>query len=211
MDIANLCIRIKDYLVIADLHLGYELALKKKGYNVPNQTDRLINKMKKLKKRCKNLLILGDLKHTITYTKEIEERILEDFITKVKKLFKKVILVKGNHDAGLNIKGIKLVNEFTIDKLGFTHGHRTPSKELMKCDKLIISHVHPRFQTQDELGARYNSPCWIVGKYKDKEVIIMPSFNELITGMDYRELDSGPIMNKLENKEVFLKDMTKLV
>ena len=76
----------------------------------------------------------------------------------------------------LTLKTVKKVlDEFKIGKIGFTHGNRTPSKNLMQCDKIIISHVHPRFQTQDELGAIYNSPCWIVGRYKDVEVIIIPS------------------------------------
>ena len=61
-------------LVVADLHIGWEVPLAKEGVHVPSQTaklqERLLQIVKKVKPRA--ILFLGDVKHTIAKA-EVEE------------------------------------------------------------------------------------------------------------------------------------------
>jgi putative SbcD/Mre11-related phosphoesterase len=212
MKLSNLSIKFKDYLVIGEIHLGYELELRKQGYNVPSQVKRLLKKIRKLKGRSKKIIVLGDFKHTITHITKAEERMTKNFLEGLKTMFDEITIVKGNHDPGLeNVVDVKVIKELIIDDIGFTHGHSTPSKKLMECKRIITSHVHPSFYTQDELGVTYTTPCWIIGNYKGTEIIVMPAFNELLASIDFKEVERAPIMDTLEDKEVYLKDLTKII
>ena len=61
-------------MIIADLHIGWEIALSQKGIHVPTQMPKLLNKLTTLIStyRPEKLLILGDVKHTVA-TAEIGE------------------------------------------------------------------------------------------------------------------------------------------
>ncbi|MCW3982051.1 MAG: metallophosphoesterase, partial [Candidatus Bathyarchaeota archaeon] len=54
-------------LVIADLHIGWEVALAQEGVYIPSQTPRILNRLQKIVKMTKptRLIILGDVKHTV--------------------------------------------------------------------------------------------------------------------------------------------------
>jgi len=86
-------------LVIAELHLGLEHDLFKKGITIPPQREKFQERLNEISKitRAKTLIILGDIKHKVPGMSKIEEKELSKFLDWLKENFK-VILVKGNHD-----------------------------------------------------------------------------------------------------------------
>ena len=90
----------KKTLVIADPHLGWELALQEKGIHVPSQTPKILKKLVALLSKYKPdvLLILGDVKYTVVASEPGEWRDIPDFFSEIKKHVAEVGIVRGNHD-----------------------------------------------------------------------------------------------------------------
>lgn len=211
-------------IVISDLHIGYEKTLKDRGYSIPKQISRFVEEIKELKKvsKASTLIILGDIKHNIPKIDINEKYDVPNFFHEIAKLFDKVIVIKGNHDGFIekmiHEPNVEIVKEKIIEDVGFIHGHSKPSPELMKCETIMMGHIHPSFKFRDELGARHNYPCWIIGKlnqkklkgYKEikcKKVIVVPAFNPFFLGY---EKFSGPLAKALTKEEIILLDLTKV-
>jgi len=195
---------------MGDLHIGFETELEKKGYFIPSQTKNMLSKIKKLKKKSKEIILLGDVKHSIP-SASIQEAIeIPFFLRKLKEIFNEVIIIKGNHDGNIErMTRIPVAKEFAADNIGFIHGHAKPSKDFMnRIDVLVMSHMHPVFEYNDSFGKRHSKKCWIIGKWRDKKVIIMPAFNEFFSGSN--EL-IGPFAKEFIREEIFLTNLTRIL
>jgi len=217
---------VKDYLIIADLHLGITRELYESGVSVPSQVRKFLERLQKLKKisKAKNLVILGDLKHKVPGTSWQEYKEIPDFLQKAP--FQKMILVKGNHDAGIEKllygdlkKKVAVKKTFRIGPYLFTHGHRKiPKAQMKNIRTIIIGHNQPAVLFRDRMGASYVEPVWVKGILKGKKrikIIIMPAFNELAGyGIINKKRDKplGPIAKNIDlNKtHAFLLDGTDL-
>jgi len=225
-------------LVIADLHIGISYELYKSGINIPSQVKEMKKTIEKLIKqtKAKRLIILGDIKHDVPGISIQELREIPEFLKALSKRIK-VEVCLGNHDTYLkeilpeNIR-LRGTKGFKIKNFGFNHGHAWPSKELITCDNLIISHTHPTIQFTDDFGYRIVEPVWIKSKidqekmkkrYKVKpgklEVIIMPAFNRLLGGTPVNVKTTsdellGPLLKNnfidMNNSELYLLDGTYL-
>jgi len=155
-------------MVIADLHLGWEMALSEKGIHVPSQTFKLLRKLTELLSAYKpeKLLILGDVKYTVAITDMSEWHDIPDFFTKLKKQIESITIIRGNHDGNLepllpeNIK-ILPATGIAMGEVGFFHGHRWPSPTLLKCKTLVMGHVHPTIALRDPAGFRITRQVWV--------------------------------------------------
>lgn len=155
-------------LVIADLHIGWEIALSQRGIHVPTQAPKLLQKLKSLISACKpeKLLILGDVKHTVATAEIGEWQDIPDFFNELKKQIQEIHIIRGNHDGNLepllpeNIK-ILPATGITLGEVGFFHGHRWPSPTLLKCKTLIMGHIHPVVAFRDPAGFRITSQVWV--------------------------------------------------
>ena len=155
-------------LVIADLHIGWEIALSQRGIHVPTQTPKLLQKLKSLISACKpeKLLILGDVKHTVATAEIGEWQDIPDFFNELKKQIQEIHIIRGNHDGNLepllpeNIE-ILPATGITLGEVGFFHGHRWPSPILLKCKTLIMGHIHPVVAFRDPAGFRITSQVWV--------------------------------------------------
>jgi metallophosphoesterase superfamily enzyme len=90
-------------LVVADLHLGTEGELAKKGISLPSQISNVKARLVELikKHRPNRLVFLGDIKHNIPIASWQEWRELPGFFEDLAKLVQ-VEVVRGNHDGGLD-------------------------------------------------------------------------------------------------------------
>jgi len=155
-------------LVIADLHIGWEIALSEKGIHVPTQTPRLLSRLKEIISACKpeNLLILGDVKHTVAKAEISEWQDVPEFFNELKKQVKEIQIICGNHDGNLepllpeNIKILPTTGT-VIGEIGLFHGHRWPSPLLLKCKTLVMGHVHPVVSFRDPAGFRITRQVWV--------------------------------------------------
>jgi len=193
INIEDLCLVInKNILVISDIHIGYEEALNKQGILIPRtQFKDIVKKLEKIigKRKFRIIVINGDLKHEFGKISRQEWRqslLLLDFL---QRHCEKIVLIKGNHDTILGPiakkKNLEVVENFRIGNILLLHGDK--EKEIMKNIKtIIIGHEHPAISIQEGIRAeRYK--CFLFGKYKKKNLIVMPSFNPVIEGADVRK------------------------
>lgn len=155
-------------MAIADLHIGWEMALSQKGIHVPSQTSKLLKKLTDLLSAYKpeKLLILGDVKHTVATAEIGEWQDVPDFFNELKKQIENIIIIRGNHDGNLEPllpEDIKILpaTGIAIDEVGFFHGHRWPSPTLLKCKTLVMAHVHPTVAFRDPAGFRITRQVWV--------------------------------------------------
>ncbi len=203
-------------LVIGDLHIGYEIELWKSGISVPFQTKIFLEDIKLLIERTKaeRIVLNGDIKHKIASFYPKEKKMIKEFLENLQKIVK-VEIVHGNHDGGIEkITKIPIYSSkgFSIGKYGFFHGHAWPSPNLMKCDWLIMNHLHPAVYLRID-GIKKVERVFVVSKLnkekiKEKyriektgklKILILPTFNNFIRGIDIFSEESrslSPIVRK---------------
>ena len=136
-----LFINNKKILIVADLHIGIESQLREQGLSTSSRTQNMIDHLLKICKKHKPLeiILLGDVKHNIPSSTIQERRDVKNFLTTIKE-YGTIHILPGNHDGNINkISPQEIIihpsNGFSIENIGFVHGHRWPSKEIMKCDQ----------------------------------------------------------------------------
>lgn len=197
-------------LVLGDLHIGYEEHIAEKGIFPRIQLKEIIEKLDSVFWNLsmkgisiKQIIILGDLKHEFGGISDVEWSetlaFLDYLDKKIVKTDKKnrIILIKGNHD---NIIGpiarkrdIRVVDFYKYKKICFMHGNKLHGKCLEKADVLIIGHLHPAITLSDDYK-KEKYKCFLHGKWKRKEVYILPSFSPI--GFGYDLIDINRIKNK---------------
>ena len=158
-------------LVIADPHIGWEMALQEKGIHVPSQTPRLLKKLTALllEHKPNALLIIGDVKYTVVKTEPGEWRDIPDFFTELGNYVSDISIIRGNHDANLepllpeNVQLLPATGTVVGD-IGLFHGHKWPSPTLLKCKTLIMGHVHPVVVFRDPSGFKITRQVWVKTK-----------------------------------------------
>ncbi len=155
-------------VVVADLHIGWELALSQKGIHVPSQTPKLLKKLVDVVSRYKadRLLILGDVKHTVASAETLEWRDVPEFFSALERQVNEVLVVRGNHDGNIEPllpESVKVLPSTgtVIGDVGLFHGHRWPSPGLLGCRTLVMGHVHPVVVFRDPAGFRVTRQVWV--------------------------------------------------
>jgi len=205
-------IKEEKILAIADVQIGLEHELYKKGIYIHPQVPKFLKTLNQLIKltKAKKLMILGDLKHQVPGINLRETRELPKFfdglLGKVE-----IIFVKGNHDTdmgGIIPSEVKVFDGkgTKIRNYGFFHGHAWPLKEITKCDYIFMGHMQPAVEFKDSFGFRMLEQVWIKGKFEKKSfmkkykidetgelnLIVLPAFNPLL---------GSAIVNKKNKKE----------
>ncbi|MEK6947349.1 MAG: metallophosphoesterase, partial [Nanoarchaeota archaeon] len=209
----DLALYLDSTLVISDVHIGYEEALNKRGMMIPRlQFGEMIKRIEKILSeagKVEKIIVNGDLKHEFGTISEQEWRNVLKFLDLLAKHCNEVILIKGNHDMILGPiarkRNVKVVDYYLINKILITHGDKIPSKDvLQQASTIIIGHEHPAVSLKD--GARVETfKCFLKGKYKGKNLIVLPSFNEVIKGTNImRDKTLSPFLKQnLDDFEVF--------
>ncbi len=205
-------------LVFSDFHMGYEEYLYGKYVPIRVQLEEVLKKLEGIfkilandKVKIRELVILGDLKHEFGEITESEWRETLRLLDFLLEKCDKIILIRGNHD---NILGpiakernVEVKNYYINEGIGFLHGDKW-YKECENCGLLLLGHLHPAITFQDNYK-KEKYKCFLSGKWKGKEVYILPSYVPLFFGYD--------ISNILERKnlgvrkeEFFIIDDKKL-
>jgi len=188
-------------LAIGDLHIGYEHSLRESGIQIPEtqlkdtieNLNKIIYEIKKRKYKLKKIIFLGDIKHYFGY--EWKERVyfnkILDFLREHVK-DKDIILIKGNHDK-FDFSGKKMKNYYFNKSLMFLHGHiNFPQIFEKRVKTIVMGHLHPSIILSDKQNIkREKYKCFLVGNYKRKEVIVLPSFIGIIEGSAVNEQRYG--------------------
>jgi putative SbcD/Mre11-related phosphoesterase len=218
-------------LVIADLHIGIENQLRELGLNIPFQTQKMNKNLIQIcnKLNPSQIILLGDIKHNIPSATIEERKDVRNFLLTIEE-YGKVHIVPGNHDGFIHKLASKNITihrseGFILENIGFIHGHRWPSIEIMNCDQVIFGHTHPTIMFSDTLDHRSYEPCWVKGKLlKDKikikypntkypDVLIMPAFNSLCGGIAVNQDGISSPLGKfidIKNAQIYLIDGSSL-
>lgn len=156
-------------LVIGDLHIGWEVTLARQGIHVPSQTFKMLLRLEGLIERNHptRLIMLGDVKHSITGTELEEWHDVPEFFERVLKLVPNVQVVVGNHDGNLEpltpskVELLPSSGTTIWEKYGLIHGHAWPTPLILGCDTLILGHLHPAITLRDARGYKITRPVWI--------------------------------------------------
>ena len=155
-------------LVVADLHIGWEVLLTQKGVHIPSQTSKILDKILRLTEEYKptRLIFLGDVKDAIAKIEMEEWRDIPDFFEALEKKVPEIQVVPGNHDGNLEPllpESVKILPSTGVvfGDIGLFHGHAWPAPELLGCRSLITSHIHPMVTFRDPMGFRITRQVWV--------------------------------------------------
>ncbi|VVB82695.1 3',5'-cyclic adenosine monophosphate phosphodiesterase CpdA [uncultured archaeon] len=178
----------KGILAIGDLHLGFEYQLQQSGILVPEmqikeikeELKKIFEEIEKRKLKLKKIIFIGDLKHSFSYQWR-EKNYFNDLLKFLREYVKdeNIILIKGNHDTIDYSFSDRLKDYFIEGEIIFSHGHQLFPEILEKKIKTIVmGHLHPSIIISDNQGIKKEKyKCFLVGKFKQKNVIILPSFS----------------------------------
>ncbi len=184
-------------LVVADLHLGYEGALREQGVSLPRfQKRHMVERLGHLLDRYSpdSLVVNGDFKHEFSRNLREEWNEVLDVLDFLEGRVE-VVMVRGNHDnflkTILNRKGLDLHSSHRLGPFTIVHGHESTRAE----GPLIMGHEHPSMRLRDEIGASVSLPCFVVSG----EHVVLPAFSPLAFGSDILR---GPYLSPLLDKAI---------
>jgi uncharacterized protein len=213
---------IKKYVVVSDLHLGFEDELCTSGILIDSDKllDEMLNELIELIKvnTAEGIILLGDLKSKVGSISKQEWQAIPSFLKSLSK-HASVYFVPGNHDSNIRFLTPQDVNSITahgmviLDTL-FLHGHTMPSLAHSAIKRIVMGHIHPVFFKPGSVinGQR----VWLYLKVKKEvvfpssqgmlEIIVVPSFNRYLYTT---RLERGnrkpisPIIKRIvENREI---------
>jgi putative SbcD/Mre11-related phosphoesterase len=223
---------LKKFLVISDLHIGSEIDLIKKGININSSqiSQDVLKEIKDLKNThsFNGIIILGDLKSSITHINKNEWDTIPSFLKQLSIDMEEVFLIPGNHDANINLlvpESVIVCNTsgLVIEDTLLIHGHTIPEKTKFNIKKIIMGHVHPIFINPNSVI--HGKRLWIYLKVKKEaifglqtkgiiEVIIVPTFNKYFYSLrsSYKEFKSSsasisPLIKQLIKKDAILSGL----
>jgi putative SbcD/Mre11-related phosphoesterase len=196
----------KRILVVGDLHLGWEESLNRTGVFVSRKLfDEMIEYLDRVfykTGRVDEVVLLGDVKHefgTIMGQEWKDVKSLFDFLLEK---CGKVVIVKGNHDVILepivrSYEKVELKDYYIEKSVCFMHGDKDFVEIYSKGIKTwVLGHGHPAVKLSEKVGAKVEKyKCFLVGNFKRREIVIVPSFFEGNLGSDPRENGLGLAWN----------------
>jgi putative SbcD/Mre11-related phosphoesterase len=208
----------KRYIVVTDLHIGFESGLVANDIHVEPRdlVHEIVQNLEDAIESQKpdSLILLGDVKASVESISKIEWDAVPLFFEIGKKI--ETIVVPGNHDGNIqklvpNGVTVSSSSGLVINDTLLTHGHVMPSENLSHVSKIIMGHVHPvYFQEGSVLDGQR---VWVSIK-TDKnqvfpsasgqlEVIIIPSFNKYFyaTYKKHHKKSISPIIQSIKNPQ----------
>lgn len=212
----DLCLWIKreNAVAFSDLHLGYEGMMNAQGIFLPrvNFTEirKSLEKVFSRTGRVDKIIINGDLKQEFGQITQQEWKEVLDMLQFLAENCNELVLIKGNHDKTLGPiatwHGVKIVEDYFLEKekVLFVHGDKIPSAEkLEKAKTIVIGHEHPCVTISDGVK-RETYKCFLAGKYKTKNLVILPSMCQVQLGHDVtREEALSPLVKNMGSFRVF--------
>ncbi len=169
--------------IVADIHLGYGWALRRRGQLGPTGDAGLRGKLAAVVADLQpaSLVLLGDLVHAPRPA--IAERAFIVSVLQELAQSTRLTIVRGNHDRGLARDFPELIPDLVPDwrcpGILAVHGDRLPETADAH---LVIGHLHPAFGIIDDAGATRRMPIFLSGT----RLTVLPAFSTLAAGFDVR-------------------------
>ena len=201
-------------LAVGDLHLGYEHMMLKQGISLPESQIEETNKkleeiffeIKEKGHELKKIVFLGDIKHFFNYEFK-EGHYFRELMEFLERYFsqKNIILIRGNHDK-FDLDGRKMRNYYFKEGIIFLHGHEDfPRIYEADIKTIVTGHLHPSIVISDKQNVkREKFKCFLVGKFKGKQVIVLPSFFDINEGASVNDYTYDYNFNSIIPQKVIL-------
>lgn len=206
-----------DSAIITDLHLGLEGSLTSKGNYVPEeQLEEIKDNIVTIDKMtdADKLIINGDIKTEFSKNTYAERKEIEEFFNHVLKYFRKIIVVRGNHDtfieSVIDSERIKVKEHYLEEKILFVHGHEKIDEEEIEenYETIVIGHEHPALALRDDIGVKEKIDCFLFGDTKDgRHIMVMPAFSQVSQGTNINEIPKRELLSPILKEKV---DVDKL-
>lgn len=191
-----------DAIVVADLHIGFELIrAERAGIAIPHvQGKHLLETLARIAKsqKASTLIVDGDIKHEFSQISYHEFKDVFDFLQAAGRHFKKIILIKGNHDnyiirVAQKFPNIELHDELELGRYYFQHGHRPIDLKKIRASWIVIGHEHPAISMQDEIGVKEKVKAVLYGPLgrglrARKNIIVLPAMSIFAKGVAANEM-----------------------
>ena len=203
------------YLVVSDLHLGFEAKLNLRGVIVDSKysINMMLEQLRDLIKttQLEGVILLGDVKSTIRSISKQEWNEVPEFFRTLSG-YANIYLIPGNHDTNIRFLipqniNIMSVKGMVLEETLLIHGHAMPSSARATIKRIVMGHVHPVFSRGNSVldGRR----IWLYLKVKREkifpgtegtlDIVIVPSFNKEVPAMVVHKGDAksiSPIINR---------------
>lgn len=184
------------YLIVTDLHIGFEEILGAGGISVGRNTatGQMISELVHMidDARPDALVLLGDIKSSTGSITRSEwddvPRLLGEMSGRLD-----TILIPGNHDSGMERlapDGVVMSGPsgMVIHGVLLTHGHAMPSENLAHVERIIMGHLHPAFFHRDSVlngsrvwvYARADRSSIFASRGGELDITVVPSFNRYL-------------------------------
>jgi putative SbcD/Mre11-related phosphoesterase len=165
----------ENWLAIADLHYGYEMAHRARGWLLPwFGMDAIEQRLRTILDDYQphELILVGDIVHST-----VSARLAAQFLERVASLGPELHLVRGNHDRGL--RQWPLQDSVRRGRYRLHHGHLSleAADGIDRID--IIGHHHPSWLFVDRAGTRLRAPALVVADQR----YILPAFSPWAAGV----------------------------
>jgi len=153
VDVHGEVVGFGDVAALADVHIGVEIELRRRGIRVVNKTEdrveKLLDRLETLDPEV--LVIVGDLKHNVPRASDLEFSGVPRFVEAALEVVDEVVVVKGNHDGRVEdllsgLDGVRVVGTrgALVDGIYFSHGHAEPDPDLLREARAVVfGHEHP--------------------------------------------------------------------
>jgi len=183
---------LEDVLVLADLHVG-----KAAAANVEAPVGAGADMVERFEALCtrfepEEVVVAGDLLHSF----ETAPRLVEDTLDGVRRVAReagaRVVVTPGNHDTMLDVVwGGPTASEYRVGDTVVCHGHVEPDGD---ADRYLVGHDHPTITIEG-----HTRPCYLAGDgvYRGADLLVMPSFNRLVTGVEVNRMSTAEFLSPL--------------
>ena len=169
-------------LVVADIHLGYDLAAGRRGGYLPpvgsgEEAGARIAAIAAAHD-ANRVVVAGDLRHSTRDVDDLERAQVAAFAAVVREQCV-LDVVRGNHDAGDPLAGTH-ADRITVGGVDIVHA---PPRTL-PLRVTICGHLHPRVTLRDETGTGARYPCVLACP----AVVILPAYSAWAGGTEASRL-----------------------
>jgi len=171
-------------ILVADLHLGYSWAQRRRGELGPladfQAREKILRVCAELEPR--HIVFLGDLVHAPRPC-EPERAYIEETLTLLSQQAK-ITAVRGNHDRAFAREfghlPLSTSEIWTNGALTAMHGDRLNRSPIPESGTLILGHLHPCLGIKEASGASQKLPVFLVTRH----CIVLPAFSPFARGYD---------------------------
>lgn len=170
--------------LVADVHLGYSWAQRRRGELGPLADVAAKEKLLLLAADLnpQQFVFLGDLVHApkpCTPEREWIENLLTELTGRAQ-----IIAVRGNHDRAFAREfghlPLTTVETWSAPGILALHGDRLSNAAIPESATLIMGHLHPSLSLRDASGANRKFPLFLVTPH----CIVLPAFSPFASGFD---------------------------